>query len=321
MILLIAAFSALSLFGLSLLVMDQLSGHAAFTRERFQERLLSIGASSDKISIEKTHRYSDIKLLQKLLQRQQFMKRMNYLIEITGWGISTSMFILISLLSSALIFFVLLRAQIQFTYALILSGIAVFFIPTFILKLKRQEYLNKFSTNFPKALQVIRGAISAGLGLSTSFERAAEDCPYPVNKEFKRLLRETAMGKNFSESVLSLRDRIPTMDVNTFVVAITIQQESGGNLAELISNLEDTISARVMLRKEMSALTAQAKVSGLILTLLPPIMAVVIMGINPGYMQVLFETQDGHKLLFLAGTLQCIGFFWIKKIVSIKLRV
>lgn len=318
---LLSLMFALSLFGVSYVVLDALTGQSAMNRNQFQQRLSEIALSSagKENSLEKRYFYSDIKTLEKILRKQALIKKLSIMLELTGWGISVSSFVLASLLGVSVIFYFMIINEMPTYLALTVSGGALYLVPSFILKVNYYRYVDKFSNQFPKALQVIRGAIQAGLGLNTSLERVALDCPVPLNKEFRRVLDQMTLGKGFIEALASLRDRIRTTDTQTFYVALSVQQESGGNLAELLANLEETISTRVVLRKELRALTAQGRASGFIIALLPIAVFVLIRMANPTYMEV-FESDLGKKLLIMAGVLQAVGFIWIQKIVSIRIK-
>ena len=321
MILAISLLFAASLFGISFAALDAVAGHSASSRNRFQDRLRDITYSNQEVTstLEKKYFYSDIKALEKLLKKQVFVRRLNFLLELTGWGISASTFILSSLLAAFLVYYLTIRAGWIMAASLFVSILTLAVVPKMILMFHYNRYMNKFGAHFPKALQVIRGAVQAGLGLNTSLERVALDCPYPLNKEFRRILDQMSLGKSFIESLLAMKERIPTMDVRTFVLALTVQQESGGNLAELLTNLEDTITTRVVMRKELRALTAQGRASGLVLAILPIAVFIIINLVNHSYLNE-FKTDLGKKLMMLGIGLQFLGFIWIQKIVSIKLR-
>jgi tight adherence protein B len=205
-------------------------------------------------------------------------------------------------------------------YAALAAFISLITIPTFILKVKADRYIKRFTTHFPKALQVIRGCLSAGLGLPVSFERASTDCPYPVSREFKIMEEKQSLGKSFVECLSDMSARIPTSDVKTFTVAITVQQEAGGNLVELMRNLEETITARITLRKELSVLTAQARFSGLVLGLLPPALAVAIKTVNPDYFALFFEHPMGRPLVAYIIILEILGFIVIQWLINIRIK-
>lgn len=320
MIMLTSAFLAgLAIFGFSYIMLDQLAGEGAQSRRRLQVRTQSLRGTPLNQSIEKIYRLSEISALNRFLKKQRAADTLNRWIEMSGWKISAGFFILISLLAGAVLYCVLMLSGLPALFAAAGAGAAAVFGPFALLSYKRNRYLNQFNEHFPKSLQIIRAALSAGLGLSMSFERVAKDSPYPVNIEFSKMMDEMALGKNFFDSLNLLKKRVPLISVKTFVIAISVQKESGGNLVELIRNLEETIYAAGSLKKEMRVLSTQARVSGWIIAALPLMLVVAIKTINPGYFGILTETETGRKLVFITLVLQVLGFLTIKKVVTFKI--
>jgi len=319
-ILIAALLLAVAAFFFIYFLLDKTAGDAAFRQGRLNARLAEMTRPVAE-SVEKKNRYSDIRALNQILMRQAFISKLNRMLQVSGWGFSVGAFILVSLLGSFLLFVLLYRAGITPAFAAPLSAAMLWFVPGAILKYKYAKYLNLFSERFPSALQIIHGSIGVGFGLSQALERVAKDAPHPVNKEFQAILRETQLGESLINALLNLYKRVPIADVKTFVIAISIQHESGGNLSELIGNLEKTIHARVLLRKELSALTAQAKMSGKVLVAIPFFLAAMLQLINPGYLQPLFEDEIGKKVVIYTIAQIVIGALVIRKMVNLKLTV
>ena len=313
----IGCLYSVAFFGFSFFLLDNIAGLSAFERNQFRNRLREIRPQSP-ITVEKINRYSEIKALDEILHKQEFSRKLNRLIEIAGWRLSISIFILVSLFATALIYFFLRWHHVNQLVAFASGGAVMVVVPALTLKFKYDQYIKKFSTHFPKALQTIQGGLSAGLSFAMAFERVAKDCPYPVNVEFTHLLDELSLGKSFMDAVIGLQRRVPTLDVRTFVIAVNVQQEAGGNLVELMANLGDTITARTLLRQEFHALTAQARLSGWIIGLLPLFLAGIIKVINPAYYSILVNTESGKHLLMITLALEVIGIICIKKIVTFK---
>lgn len=314
-----ALLAGIAIFGFSYCLLDQLAGESAQSRRLMRSRAHALKGPLSAPAIEKAYRLSEIEAFNRFLKKQRTAPAINRALEMAGWKISAGFFILISLMAAALLYCFLMLTGLSFWCAAALSGAAAVFGPAALLSFKRRQYLDQFTEHFPKALQIIRAALSAGLGLSVSFERVAKDSPYPVNLEFSKMMDEMALGKNFSECLLDLKNRVPLNAVKTFVVAISVQRESGGNLAELIRNLEETLYAAGTLRKEMRVLCTQARLSGWIIGALPIFLAVAIKIINPRYYGVLTETEGGRQLVLATVVLQVLGFLTIKKFVTFKI--
>lgn len=313
-----AIVSSLAIWGVCYFFLELTSGEIADERRRFSDRLEQIQHRA--VNIEKQRIFSAISPLNSILERQKIIQWLRYLLEIAGWKISPSIFILGSLLGGGIVFMI----TASLGKAILLSallGIASAALPFQILRIKHRKYMLLFNEKFPKALQVIRGALGAGLGLSHSFQRASQDAPYPVRNEFSKIMDEMALGQNFSDAVMSLYRRVPIMDVRTFAVAISVQQASGSNIAELMKNLEETINARILIRKELRTLTAQARMSGWILALMPFCLILVILIISPHFFDPLLKAKIGLVFIKGAGGMMLIGILIIRKLINFKISV
>lgn len=301
-------------------LLDKTAGDSAFRQARLDARLAEMTRTTTE-SVEKKNRYSDIRALNQILMRQAFVQQFQRMLKVSGWGFSMGAFILVSLLGAFILFGILYKTGVTPALAMPIAAGMLWLIPSSILKYKYKKYLSLFGERFPNALQIIHGSMGVGFGLAQALERAARDAPYPVNKEFSVILSETQLGESLINALSNLYKRIPTADVKTFVIAVSIQHDSGGNLSELIGNLEKTIKARVMLRNELNALTAQAKMSGQILVALPIFLAGFLSVINPEYLKPLIEEDLGRKVIIYTLIQIVIGALVIKKMVSLKLTV
>jgi tight adherence protein B len=162
-------------------------------------------------------------------------------------------------------------------------------------------------------------ALRAGFSLQMAFEAVTEDAPSVIVETFREVLAEMEVGQSFEEALKKMLERVDTAELRLFVSSVIIQRESGGNLAELLDNLEATIRERFELQRELISATAQARFSGLILSLLPIFVGGIVYLINKPYMMTLFEDPAGKQLLTIAVCMQLLGFFVIYKIVNIKI--
>src|SRR3989338_6556724 len=132
-------------------------------------------------------------------------------------------------------------------------------------------------------------------------------------------MQQTSMGMSMVDAIGEMKKSIGTLDIQTFAVALTVQQESGGNLVELVRNLEHTINARVTIRKELKVLTAQARMSALILAMLPFMITMVIQLLNPTYLSALYTTEDGQMILGVTIFLWLFGMLALRMITNIRI--
>jgi tight adherence protein B len=147
----------------------------------------------------------------------------------------------------------------------------------------------------------------------------AEETREPIAGEFRRTFEEQRFGLPFEDAMMAMADRVTLLDVRILVTAILIQREVGGNLAEVLDNLATVIRARFNIRRQLRTYTAQGRMSGYVLAVLPIAVGTIIYLLNPGYMNVLFSTSIGTFLLVVASVMQIIGFLWIRKIVNIDI--
>lgn len=191
-------------------------------------------------------------------------------------------------------------------------------VPVLIVMHIRSRRYRKFEAQFPDAIDLMSRAIRAGHAFNTGIKMVADDMPDPVGKEFRRVFEEQNYGLPMKHALLNLLDRVDLLDLRMFVVAVLIQRQSGGNLAELLGNIAHMIRERFRVLRQLRVHTAQAKLTGIILMCLPPVMGVITIALNYEYMKIIFEEPMGIRLLIAAAVLQLAGLVWIRKIVNIE---
>jgi tight adherence protein B len=192
-------------------------------------------------------------------------------------------------------------------------------LPTLYVRWKKNRRLYQFEELLPEAIDLVGRALRAGHPLSSGFKMAADDGPEPVATEFRRVFEEQRFGLPLQDSLLGMADRVNIVDTRILVTAILIQREVGGNLAEILDNLAGVIRARFTIRRQIKVYTAQGRMTGYLLALLPFMLFGILYMINPEYMAVLFTDPIGKILVGVALVLQMAGFFWIRKIVNIEI--
>ncbi len=198
--------------------------------------------------------------------------------------------------------------------AFVLGGMS----PFLYVRRKKRRRLKQLETQLPVAIDLIARAVRAGHPLSAALGMAADEAPEPLASEFRVTFEEQKFGLPFEEALLSLADRLEVVDVKIFVTAILVQREVGGNLAEILETIAETMRARFNLKRQVRVYTAQGRMSGYTLAALPILVGLAITLINPDYMQMLFYESLGRGMLAGAGMLQVIGFLWIRKIVDVR---
>jgi len=191
-------------------------------------------------------------------------------------------------------------------------------VPRFYVKFRQFQRIRKIDSQLVDALILISNSLKSGYSFLQGMELVAEEAPHPISSEFRRMLRETNLGYPIEQALDGLSERVPSEDLDLVVTVVKIQRQIGGNLAEILDKIVHTIRERIRIKGEINTLTAQGKLQGIILTLLPPAMCVGVYMMNPEFMLPLFNTLLGKMLLGMAFVLQMIGGFFIKKIVEIK---
>lgn len=197
-------------------------------------------------------------------------------------------------------------------------GLPGIVIPRFYVKFRQFQRIKKIDAQLVDALILISNSLKSGYSFLQGMELVAEEAPHPISAEFRRMLRETNLGYPIEQALDGLTERVPSEDLDLVVTVVKIQRQIGGNLAEILDKIVHTIRERIRIKGEISTLTAQGKLQGIILTLMPPAMCMGIYMMNPEFMMPLFTTTMGKSMLAGAFVLQMIGGFFIKKIVEIK---
>ena len=212
-------------------------------------------------------------------------------------------------------------AAFMFTHvwwAAVAAFVAGLAIQPLVLKHKRTVRINKFEEHFPEALDLLSRAVRAGHAFSAGMKMVADELGDPVGPEFRKAFDEQNYGLPLKESLNSLADRIPLLDVRFFATAVLIQRETGGNLAEILDNLANVVRERFKIRRQVRVHTAHGRFTGYVLMALPGFLSVALMFINPEHMNLLFEEPVGQMMIVACIIMQAIGFIWIKQIVKIE---
>ena len=200
----------------------------------------------------------------------------------------------------------------------LLVGLAVSFAPIGYALFKRSKRFNKFQEGLPEALDLIVNAVRAGHSLIAAMGLVARECADPVGAEFKACFEEQNYGLELTTALDNLIVRVPLQDLKIVATAITIQKESGGNLAEVLDKTAHVIRERFRLKRQVRTHTAQGRLTGVVLTLLPIGLGIVLFFVNPTSMSLLWTTVLGRKLLWAGAIGIVLGGFIINRIVDME---
>jgi len=182
--------------------------------------------------------------------------------------------------------------------------------------LRSRRFL-KFQEGLPEALDLMVSALRAGHSLIAAMGLVARECPDPVGVEFRGCFEEQNYGLELKVALDNMMQRIPIQDLAIVATAIMIQKESGGNLAEVLDKTSHVIRERFRLQRQVKVHTAQGRLTGWILTLLPVVLAILLYFINPNMMSVLWHKPMGIKLIWISVGMIFVGGLVIRKIVTL----
>ena len=204
-----------------------------------------------------------------------------------------------------------------------LSALAIAFVgallPYMFVRFRRNKRLGAFEEQLPEAIELIGRALRAGHPLSSGFKMAADDSSEPIAGELRRVFEEQRFGLPVPDSLLNLADRMGLMDVRILVTAILIQREVGGNLAEILDNLAKVVRERFTIRRQLRVFTAQGRMTGYLLAVLPLALFAILWSMNADYMRILFTDPMGKLVVIIGLVMQVGGYFWIRRVVDIEI--
>ena len=232
------------------------------------------------------------------------------------WGPQTFLVLTVGVgLGLGLTFLVLTGSLLWFAVATMLGAA----LPYFYVSNRRKKRFKQFEEEFPESIDLLTRAIRAGHPLTSGMGMVADEGPPEAAAEFRRAFEEQRFGIPFEEALLGMVDRTDLVDVRIFAIAVLVQREVGGNLAEILDNLAHTIRKRFYLRRQLRIYTAQGRMTGYALGALPIVVGSIIFLINPEYVTLLFTHLVGQVLVGLAVILQILGALWIKAIITIDM--
>ncbi|MCX7884739.1 MAG: type II secretion system F family protein [Caloramator sp.] len=197
--------------------------------------------------------------------------------------------------------------------------IIVWNIPNLIILKRKNDRFKMFDSQLTEAIVIISNSLKAGYSFMQSIAVVSEQIKEPLGKEFKRILKELSLGMPEEEAFRNLQIRVVSEDLNLLVNAILIQKNIGGNLSEILDNISETIRERQKIKAELKNLTAQGKLSVIIISLIPVFIGLIIYLFNKEYIMLLFTTKIGIIMIVVSIVNEFIGLMLINKIINIEI--
>ena len=205
--------------------------------------------------------------------------------------------------------------------AMVAVGLAVLVpvAPLMFISFKSKRRKKKLNYQLPDVFDLLGQALRAGHSLAAGIQLVGQQLPDPVGLEFRRCFHEQNLGIKLEEALRNMAQRVNVLDLSFFVTAVTVQRQTGGDLAEILEKISKVIRDRIKILGQVRALTAEGRMSGWVLSALPVVVFFIAKTLNPEYVNILLYEPDGQAMLGAAIVMQIMGMLMIKKIVNIKI--
>lgn len=251
------------------------------------------------------------------LQKIQKDNRMDFKMQQADWPLLGSEFEVMLAIFGAICALVTLATTLDFAWAataFIIGIIAGLIFLDIYIKRRQKAFTNQLAD----MLTMIANALRAGFSFMQAFELIAREMDAPIGREVQKVVSEVNVGGTIESALENMQKRVASSDFELVVTAVLIQRQVGGNLAQILDTISATIDERIKMRREVMALTAQGRMSGVVLAALPIVVAFVLNIVNPSYLEPLFADSIGHMCIAGAVVLEIMGYVAINRIVNIK---
>jgi tight adherence protein B len=272
--------------------------------------------NSDSANLMRTRLLSEIPFINRWLKRMPFVRLMDTLVIQANAPYTVGFYFLLTALCTALALLlgiVMLKQNLSAALMALVSGA----MPYFYLRMKKKARIEKFRSQMPEGLDLIARALKAGHALPSGMKLAAEQFEDPLGPELADTLYEINFGVSVADALKNLAMRIHCQEIRYFVVAVIMQRETGGNLAELMENLAHLIRANYKFQGKVRTLSAEGRLSAVVLIALPFLIAGWINYSTPQFIEPLLNEPVGRMMLTLAAVMMTLGIIVIRKMVKI----
>jgi len=292
-------------------------------RRRIDDRLKQLvqergGASQREMQLLKEELLSTVPVFHRALIRFEVFNNLQTTLRQADMTITVYRFLTYSLIGG------LVAGLLTFFFsgslmAMFIITIVVMVAPLLWVQNKRRRRFNSFLEQLPDALELMVRSLQAGHSFSSALQMVATEMPEPIAREFGKTYEEQNLGLNIKSALENMVERVPILDLKLCVTAVLIQREIGGNLSEVLRNISHTIRERFRIQGEIRVKSAQARLSGYIVSALPFFLFFWINLVNPAYMKTLYDHPNGIYILGGGIVMQVVGWLIIRKIVNIEI--
>lgn len=292
-------------------------GGARRIARRLQVMAISTSSKVDRISILKQRRFSQREAWDRALHRRRFAHRIDQLLLQAGLKWSVEQFLVCSALVGAGGLILTLASPMPL-FMRVTIVLACVLLPRTVAHRVRKMRLIRIEQQLPEAADFIARALRAGHSFTNVLQIVGNELPEPLSGEFRFAREEINYGVPLNEALHNMAARIALTDLRYMVIAVIIQRESGGNLAEILGNISQIIRARLKLLAQVRVLSAEGRMSAWILGTLPFCVMGMMLLINPRYVALLWTDPVGVRLMWYAAAMIVVGVFWLRKVIRIR---
>lgn len=256
----------------------------------------------------------------RVLERLNLSSRIQQLLSQAGLDSSVSQLVLIAVAMGVVGMFIGAKLNVFFysPLSLLVTGFVFGALPFLFVAYKRSVRFAEIEKQLPEALDFLARSMRAGHAFSISLEMMGQESPDPLGREFRLLFNEQNLGANMEASLGNLARRVPLIDMRFFVSAVLLQRQTGGNLSEILTRLSYVIRERFQLKGQVKAASAHGRMTAIILSLLPIALTLGLLIVAPEYLRGMARDPDGQKLIIGAIFGQFLGYYFIRRIIDIK---
>ena len=315
-----AVFAAalLSTVAVYLILREKLGSRNKRVRQRLSELSTEHDVEEDVIyPILRDYKLSTIPFLDRILNKFRIFQNLQQLIDQAGIPMKAGVLVLAMLCLGGLVFILVSNISNIFLLSLA-AAFLVGSLPYYYVRWKKGKRKEEFEAFLPEAIDLMANALKSGFSLESALSMVAREIPDPVGIEFGVAFEEQNLGVPLPEALANMARRVESNELSLMTTALVIHKKTGGNLAEILERIGNTIRQRFRLEREIKTHSAHGKLSAIILILLPIFLAVAIFILRPDYVKVLWVEKIGRYLLVTAIIMQLMGIWIIRRIVNIR---
>ena len=287
--------------------------------KRLKRRLSRVSTQEQRTSAARMLREKylrELNPLERQLETLPGMEQLALLVEQSGRNTPAHRVLLLSialgLAVGTLVFFAIDNLLMGF-----IAGALAAAIPFLKINMDRSKRLARFEEQLPEAMDIMVRALKAGHPFTETLRLVSEEMNAPISVEFGITFADINYGLDVKQAFLNLLERVPNMTLMTVVIAVIVQRETGGNLAETLANISSIVRGRFRFQRKVRTLSAEGRMSAWVLVLIPFVLFVGLMVTTPSYLTIMVTEPTGIKMITVAFLLVVIGIFWLRRIIRI----